>query len=223
MKKTYILTIVALLFSFAAQAQGQISQGTLFLGGSLGFSSSSTDNKVGNTETRTFESSSISVAPSVGYFVADKTAVGVRFGFTNSKTTFIAGNNDKTVNTRTPINVGIFAERYFMMIPEFGFTAGIFGDFLTGSSKREVIDGTTGVAVVTENNISGFNTGLNAGTIWFPNPHIGFSANVGLLSFTTETTTVKNANPEISTKESGFNFDLSSVNLNFGFHYYFYH
>lgn len=220
MKKILTFTIVAILFSFTAQAQ--ISQGTLFLGGSLGFASSSTDDKVGNTETRTLESTSFSVAPSIGFFVADKTAIGLRASFSSTESTFIGGNGDKTINTRIPVNIGLFAERYFMVIPEFGFTAGLFGNVVTGSSKREVVDGTTGIVVATENSISGFNAGLNAGTIWFPTPHIGISAQVGLLSFSSETETVKNSNPEISETQRGFNFDASTMNLNFGFHYYFF-
>lgn len=221
MKKSFILTLLAITLSLGANAQ--ISKGTFYVGGSLGFATSETKQKVGPTETTTFESSSFNFMPSVGYFVADKTAVGLRASISSTENTIIASNGDKTINTRTPVRVGLFAERYFMIIPEFGFTAGVFADFITGSTKREVIDGTTGVSVSTENDLSGFSTGLTGGTIWFPTPHIGISAQVGILSFTTETETVKNANPEVSATETGFNFDLSSMNLNFGFHYFFFH
>lgn len=221
MKKNYTLTIVAILFSFVAQAQ--LSAGTFYLGGTLGFASSTSDNKVGNTETRTFENSSFTAAPSLGFFVADKTAVGLRASISSTKNTFIQNNGDKRITTSAPISVGLFAERYFMMIPQFGFTAGVNANFVGGSSKTENIDGTTGVNVTTENTISGFNSGLTAGTIWFPNPHIGVSAQVGLINYATTTSTVKDANPEMSTTNSGVTANLSSMNLAFGFHYYFFH
>ncbi|MFX3625779.1 MAG: outer membrane beta-barrel protein [bacterium] len=220
MKKTLILTIVAITLSVAANAQ--ISKGTFYVGGSLGFASDETKNKAAGTETTTFESSSFNFSPRAAYFVADKTAIGLRAGISNRETTFNFNNGDKTVTTRSPITVGLFGERYFMIIPQFGFTGGVFANFITGSAERETVDGATGVRVSTESDLSGFSTGLTGGTIWFPSPHIGISAQVGVVSFTSETETVKDANPEISTTETGFNFDLSSLNLNFGFHYYFF-
>lgn len=219
MKKTTLFTIFILVLGFAGQAQ--ISQGTFFVGGSLGFATNTSKVKVGPNESTTSEMSSFTFAPSVGYFVADRTAVGLRAGISSTKNVNYQGNGDKTTTTRTPIDVGIFAQRYFMIIPEFGFTGGVFVSTRFGNEKVEDFDQSTNTTTVTESSISGFTAGLTGGTIWFPTPNLGFHTQVGILSFTTETETVKDSNPEISSTDSGFNFDLSSMSLLFGFHYYF--
>jgi outer membrane protein len=220
MKKNYILAVVALLLSFTAKAQ--VSKGTIFLGGTLGFEFSSTDRSFIDGRTSSYKFTSFTVAPSVGFFVADKTAIGLFGNFTNFEGTTTFSSGDRSTTTRTPISMGAFVERFFMVVPKFGFTGRLSGNYIIGSSKTESTVVSSNSVTVIENNIRGFSVGLRAGIIWFPAPHIGLRAGAGVLSYRTEKDTQKNSNPEVSTTESGFNFITGSTSLNFGLNYFFF-
>lgn len=216
---------IILLFAIAVSAsavQAQTASGTFFAGGSLGFNSSSNKIKVGSNSTDDWKESLITFNPTIGYFVADKTAVGIVATFTNRKRTEFFANNDKTVTTETPINVGVFGRRYFMLNDQFGFTGtlGVYG--ILGGSEEEDYDASSNTTTVDKFNNRGFGAAITAGPVWFATPHIGLEANVGLIGFRSETITQENTNPEVSMTESGFNFGLSTMSLNFGFHYYFF-
>lgn len=79
MKK--VILSVAAVFAFGfANAQETVSEGfskgDVFINGAIGFGST----KTGDNKTTGFE-----VAPSVGYFLTENVAVGVRLGFTSDK------------------------------------------------------------------------------------------------------------------------------------------
>lgn len=218
--KKYILLFAIAVSAIAVQAQ--TASGTFFAGGSLGFTSGSNKIKVGSNSTDDWKSSAFFFNPTAGYFVADKTAVGIMATFTSEKRTEFFPNNDKTIEKSTPINVGVFGRRYFMLNDQFGFTGtlGVYG--ILGGSEDEDYDASTNTTTVTKYNNRGFGAAISAGPVWFATPHIGLEANVGVIGYSSETMTQENSNPEISMTEAGFAFGLNSMNLNFGFHYYFF-
>lgn len=79
MKKVNILTLV-FIFAAAVSSFAQTSAGTLFVGGGLGFSSSSSKTTIkGGGMTVDVDGpkgTEFSILPGVGYFIADKLAIG---------------------------------------------------------------------------------------------------------------------------------------------------
>lgn len=108
--KKFLLTLTAVAgLTAASQAQEfGFEKGNFIVEGN--FNSSNTNNK-GTKE----KNSAFNFNPKAGYFVTDKIAVGVDFGFGQSKkTTF---NNDiKTVATDKAFGVGAFGRYYFLEV-----------------------------------------------------------------------------------------------------------
>jgi outer membrane protein len=220
MKKTIL--IVLAIFGLSVVSKAQLTSGTFFAGGSLGYQSSSRTVKVGSNSSDDWKSTTITFSPSVGYFIADRTAIGIVANFSSNTYINYQPNGDKTTTTGTPINVSIFARRFVMLNDAFGFFGGVNVGPSFGSNKTEDYDFSAQTTTTVENKLSGFNANLNAGTIWFPTTHIGIEASVGILGYSVAKSTQKNSNPEISSTEKGLNFGVNSMNLNFGFHYYFF-
>lgn len=219
MKRLTITLLFAICLAPALKAQ--ISAGTFFLGGGLGFSSDKNQDRTGSTTVDDYKSSSFNLNLNAGYFLADNWAVGITANGIMTKTTNYTGVNTKTVTTSNPIGLGVFGRRYFMTGENFGLFAGVAGQILMGKTKMEntTLTGTT----TTEMKLSGFDANLHGGLIWFATPSIGIEARMGILSFnsTKNTTAATGTTPEIEDKNTGFDFDLNTLNLNFGFHYYF--
>ncbi|HYG14659.1 MAG TPA: outer membrane beta-barrel protein [Bacteroidia bacterium] len=219
MKRLTFTLLFAICLSPVVNAQ--ISAGTFFLGGGLGFSSSKNQDRTGSTTVDDYKTSSFNLNLNAGYFVADNWAVGITANGTMTNTTNYTGVNTKTVTTSNPIGIGVFGRRYFMTGENFGLFAGLSAQLLMGKSKMEVttLTGTT----TSEMKISGFDANLHGGLVWFATPSIGMEARLGILGFNSikNTTEATGTTPEIEDSNSGFDFDLNTLNLNLGFHYYF--
>lgn len=218
MKKSILIAIVS-FFAFSS-AQAQTEQGTVFVGGSLGLMSSNSKTKVGNNETETNKNLSYNFSPRVGYFIANNTAVGISLGYGGSKRVNY-GLVTKNTFTASTINAGLFAQQYFMLLPQFGLTGGLSADYFFGPSKSENENTITGVITKTEYNYSNLIFGLNGGGVWFPTPQIGVSAGISILNYSLTTQKEKNSNPEIKEKDSAFEFGIRSTSFDIGFNYYF--
>ena len=218
MKKSILIAIVS-FFAFSS-AQAQTEQGTVFVGGNLGLMSSSSKFKIGNTETETNKNLSYNFSPNIGYFVANNTAIGINLGYGGRKDIEYNGITKNTF-TSTSVNAGLFAQHYFMLLPQFGLTGSLYADYSFGPLKVENENTVTGAVAKTEYKSSNIAFGLNGGGVWFPSSHIGISAGIGILNYTIYKQEEKNATPEVKLKDSGFNFGLSSTNFNLGFNYYF--
>lgn len=217
MKKFILLFAIAVS---AIAAQAQTASGTFFAGGSLGFNSSSNKIKVGSTSNDDWKRSEFFFNPAAGYFVADKTLIGITANLGREKTTTFSNNNNRSIYTTTPLNIGIFGRRYFMLNEQFGFTGTLNVLGIFGNEETENYDASTNTTIVTKFKIRGFSTSITAGPVWFATPHIGIEANMGLLGFANQTSTRENSNPELSETESGFSFGLNAMSLNLGLYYY---
>jgi len=92
MKKFFLSVAIVAAMAFAAQAQ--TDQGTLFLGGSLGFESATSKEKSGNTTTNGPKITNFTIAPGVGFFVADKFAIGADLSYGSTIVTRKVGTTD---------------------------------------------------------------------------------------------------------------------------------
>ena len=235
-KKSILLLALLGGTATAAQAQSAIAAGTISLGGNIGYSRT-TDNDassvtVGTTTTTTSsetKSSTFYLAPSVGYFVADNLAVGLRFSYSARSNagkgyttytpapTVVAAELDPETTTR----FGIFGQYYKMITDQFG----VVGTLDLGyQSFRDSNAGGIG-GTVSELKASGYYVGLTPSIIYFPIPKLGISASVGTLGYdrlSYDFPTNKGPQPsgyENKTSNIAANFGLSQ--LQFGGTYYF--
>src|SRR5690606_19255685 len=132
---------------------------------------------------------SFSLTPKVGYFVADKTAIGVQLGYNQSKNTNYGGTNE-TYNLSNSMGVGVFARYYFL---EVGSRFKAYGEAGLGyrSNGDEINDGTTTTKFDKTNTI-GINGGVGANFFLTDNIAIGYQF-ADVISFSTTKATTSGA------------------------------
>ncbi len=107
MKKILLtLTAVAGLALVSNAQEFGFEKGNFIVEGSLG--ASSLNNKNDDSKLTTFQ-----FTPKVGYFVTDKVAVGIDFGFGQDQETTYPGV-EKVVETDKAFSVGVFGRYYFL-------------------------------------------------------------------------------------------------------------
>lgn len=149
MKKIISLFTAVLLIS---ATNAQTSKGTWLAGGSLGFTSQSSS---GNT------ASSLTIAPSAGYFVSDNTAMGF---------TFALNSNSGGGTTTTIFAAGPFVRYYFA---EIGKKAKLMAqaEFATGTSKQTTSGGSSFSSSSTA-------WGISAGPAFFLNKNVALETTI---------------------------------------------
>jgi hypothetical protein len=220
---------LTLVFIFAAIVSGfaQTSAGTLFFGGGLGFSSSTSKLTVSGGNTTINQdgptSSDFSIVPGVGYFVADKLAVGLDLSFSVGSEKFPDNNNpnDYTKISSNVIGINPYVRKFFMLSDNFGFT-GTFGVGVGfGSSKREIRRGST-TTTTDDIKLTILEVGITPGIVFFPTNKVGLEANFGFIGFGSTTEKTKQGNTEVKETETSFGFGANSIQPTFslGFRYY---
>lgn len=152
-------------FAFGSKAQNfGFQKGDALLEGAIGISS--TDNQ--NTERKI---TSFSLTPKVGFFISDKTAIGVQLSYNQSKNTNYSGT-EETYTLNNGIGAGLFA-RYYLL--EIGSRFKAYGEALLGygSLGGKTNDGISTVKLDKSNTI-GINGGVGANYFLTPNIAIGY-------------------------------------------------
>ena len=225
MKKVNILTLV-FIFAAAASSFAQTSAGTLFVGGGLGFSSSSSKitAKSGGTTVDVDgpKGSEFSILPGVGYFVADKLAIGLDLSFATGSLKETEANGDYEKSTSTTIGFTPYARKYFMVADNFGFTGTLGVGVAFGSSKEEVRAGST---TVTNDGpkVTALEIGVTPGLVFFPTNKVGLEANFGFVGFSSRTSKADlGGGDELKVTSSTFGLNANSIRPTFslGFRYY---
>ncbi|MCS6795235.1 MAG: outer membrane beta-barrel protein [Raineya sp.] len=210
-----------------ATSLAQTSQGTLYLGGGLGFSTSSekTTFSGGNTTVNIDgdKGTNFSIVPGVGYFIIDKLSVGMDLGFNTNTFKQIDNNNsnnyDKT--STTLISFTPYARKFFMLGDSFGFT-GTFGVGVgLGSSKEERKRGNT--TTTSEGpKVTTLEIGIRPGIVFFPTNKVGLEANFGFIGFSSITSKEENSGitAKETTTEIGFGANSIQPTFSLGFRYY---
>jgi hypothetical protein len=225
--------LIALLAASAQLAQAQsIPAGTISLGGNIGYSRNTSkysyagsNNTINTTETTT---SQFSLAPSVGYFVADNLAIGLTIGyqsFNNPYSTFTPAPSTvrAQLDPNTTFRIGAFAQYYKMLSEQFGFVGTLEGGRQSVREYKYTSNSST--ALISETKGSGYYAGLTPGIVFFPIPKLGLTASIGSLSFdhlSYDYPTNQGNTPngyEDSSSSFGANFGLSQ--LQFGGTWYF--
>lgn len=207
MKKNILLSIISLVV--VIQVSGQTVQGSLMIGGSLGFSSSSSETTVGGTTTDGPQYSSFNLMPYAGYFLSDNLAVGLGLGYSSSSVTTNDGDNDLT-DKSSLIEVMPFARYYYVHGDMVHMYAQLGIGFGFGTYTDEYFDGTDVVSV--ESDMSTMNIGIGPGATVMLGEKCGLEIHYGSLGFTSYKTT--DSTGDFEYKESGFGLSWAET---FGF------
>ncbi|MEO6681973.1 MAG: OmpW family outer membrane protein [Ginsengibacter sp.] len=197
MKKILLSMIAITGLALGSNAQNfGFMKGDGLLEGAIGVSSS--DNQ--NTEKKV---TSFSLSPKVGYFISDKTAIGVQFNYSQSKNTDYSGANE-TYNQVNGVGVGVFARYYFL---EIGSRFKAYGEAGLGyrSTCGESNNGTTTVKFDKTNTI-GINGGVGANFFLTDNIAIGYQF-ADVIGFSTS-----KANTSGTKAYNNFHVNLNSFN-----------
>ena len=180
-----------------AQAQTVIKAGTFQLGGNVGYSRTSQDRLVpltgGILGKQTDTNSQFSIAPSVGFFVADNLAVGINANYQSTN----------QYDARY-YQVGAFVQYYQMVSEQFGFTGTLgagyqHANYSAGFSDKQ----------------NGFYAGLTPGLVFFPIPKLSVGASIGGLTYSQlsykANNFIGNGSDTYSSSTFGANFGLSQL------------
>src|ERR1041385_8788440 len=122
MKRSLLILSAMLMMSMAAMAQ----KGSFYLGGSVGYSSS-TDKPTGGVNT---VSTSWSFAPEPGTFLKDDIQLGLALGLSGSSVK-VANNKMQTSTTFSPT---VYTRKFFKLTDNFSLFAGAYLNYLSGTS-----------------------------------------------------------------------------------------
>ncbi len=222
MKKNIVILSIC-LFAFA-QVNAQIEQGTILVGGTLGFSSSSATltSTAGGTSTTTDlpKYSSFNLGPWIGYMITEDFGAGVGIDFSQTKSVavdvFITG--DELTNTTSMFTITPGARYYYVhgdmvhLYAHLGIPIGF------GSMTEDYNDGST--TTTTETKVSSFGVGINPGATISLTDRCGLDFSYGFLGFSSykETADLKDYMDDPYTEEyssSSFGLDWAGT-FNFG-------
>lgn len=197
MKNLFII-LSTVLISSAAFAQ----KGSFYLGGNVGYGSSTT--KLGSATTE--EMTSWSISPEVGTFLTDNVQLGVGFTVMNSNTTTVNFQEvDRKVFGGTVYSRYFFGEGSKAFRPFLGVNVGV----LPGSETN------TNLLTNTEMKFDTFelNTNLNAGFAYALSPKVAVVGSLGVLGYSSEKIKPDGGGDEA--KKESFGFDINSLGNRF--------
>lgn len=169
MKKIVTLIAFALICS---GAYAQFNKGRYLVGGSLGFSATTSKTKTNSATNTNSHSTSLYVSPDAGYFIIDNVAVGASLNLSTSSTKGDGTDNSKTTSTNftlTPM------ARYYL-------DQGIFFHGQVGFGSASTKYKATGSNTTTTTKYGVFNWAVAAGYAYFLNDYVAVEPMVGYSS-----------------------------------------
>jgi outer membrane protein W len=231
MKKFFFLLALGLA-SISANAQnptsastgGAIPAGTISVGGSIGFNTSSNKSEFkisNNNYSDETTNSQFRFSPAVGYFLADNLAVGLNLGYTATSNKVTRTGPGRTspnaLDASTTLRVGPYAQYYKMLSDQFG----VLGTLGAGYQSSFTPSYGTNSNNVIETRGNGFYAALTPGVIFFPIPRFGISASIGTLGYDRVSTKRSNDADDATASRSNFGASFGFDQLLFGGTYYF--
>jgi len=199
MKKLILLTCVVATFT----AFTQPAAGNKFAGGSLSLTTSTSEQGAGNPD---FKNSEFLVAPSAGYFMSDKVALGLNLSILSGK------DDDGTdVDKYSSFAVGPFAQ-YYMHVGEGQFSFLVEGGFLYGVDKDKPAAGGT----LTGNSLTVY---VSPGFTYFFAKRWALDFKLRGIAFNSSDPNTDRAST--GDKDNYFTFGASSFNPSLGFRFIF--
>ncbi|HMJ68351.1 MAG TPA: outer membrane beta-barrel protein [Cyclobacteriaceae bacterium] len=169
MKK--IVTIIAFAL-ICSGAFAQFNQGRYLVGGSLGFSATTTKAKSDNATNTLSHHTDLFVSPDIGYFVIDNLAVGAGLGLSVGSTKGDGNDNSKTTSTTFTLSPFV---RYYL-------DPGVFFQGQVGFGSESEKRKATGSNTTVTTKYGVFNWSLAAGYAYFLNDFVAIEPMVGFRS-----------------------------------------
>jgi hypothetical protein len=177
MKKLLSLVLLSTLAG-AAHAQTAIKAGTIQLGGNVGYFRTSSESPVSTSSyyfpKATTTNSQFSVAPSVGFFVADNLAVGISGSYQLSHSIYSEPQRATSEIKYKQFQIGAFVQYYKMVTEQFGFTGTLGGGY-----QHIELPYNYGAQPT-----KGAYANLTPGIVFFPIPKLAIGATIGGLNYT---------------------------------------
>lgn len=198
MQMNKVLILLFVFVGITSWIYGQTSAGSMMVGGSISFSSSSRQGGSAN------DASSFGFSPSFGYFISDDFAIGGSLSLGSSRS---GTGNAKEITSS--FGIGPFARYYlFTSSEQFAFFGQAVLSFHTG--RRDPAFGN-----VTKTQAISF--ALQPGAAYFVNEHWAIELYMAGFSFNSEDPDTENGND----KTNRVNFSLSSFSPILAFRYHF--
>ncbi|WP_284651313.1 outer membrane beta-barrel protein [Flavobacterium terrisoli] len=196
--KKIILTVAAVFAFGFANAQDKkeskgsgFSEGSIFVSGAFGISSSSQDED---------KSTSFEIEPKVGFFVTPNIALGAKLGYESYKAEDAFGDTDDE-NT---LSIGVFGRYYATPSNQFSIFGQLGFDYMSTNDK------------MSEVKTNGFGLAFKPGISYFVSDAFAIEATFGELSYTS----VKDDTDGAEAKNT-FSLGLDLRSINFGLLYKF--
>lgn len=203
MKKLILSAAALFAFGFAnaqddaATGSKGFANGDVFISGSVGFSS--------ETEGE-FKSSTFSIMPKLGFFVADNIAIGGMIGYMGTTDEMEVGSVtfEEKMNT---LAVGGFARYYATPASDFSFFGELGVTYMSSTFEEEDAE---------EFKVNGFGIAVSPGVSYFISDNFAMEASIGALEYTT-------MKPDADGAESRdtFGLNLNLTDITFGLVYKF--
>jgi hypothetical protein len=191
--KKIIFSVMLAFASVAAFSQ----KGTWYIGGVVGFGSSSTTLTSSGTKTST---SSWAGAPEGGTFLKDDIQLGLALGLTGANS--YAG--DSRTSSSYSFNPTLYSRKFFKVTDNFSFFTGLYLTYIKGSTTNYVSSGFT-------SDQSGFGARLGVGVAYGISPRFTAVGQYGLMGYSSVTNKVNGT--ETST-DKNFDIGVNSVGSN---------
>ncbi len=218
MKKFLLGFLVFQLITFAASAQ--LQKGNKILGGTINYSTSTTtsDNS-GAAGGQTNKTNNFNVSPSLGFFVTDRTVVGLMFDI-NSYSNESSGLTGLSFrNNSNQFGFGPFVRRYFSLKEWVAF----YGQAELGfSNQKTELTYPSFPNQNSELTTKAINLSTSLGLAFFPTNWMSVDLSINPLTFTHQITRQKEVSPNtIEGNTNTFNFNLTSNSFQLGAHFFF--
>jgi hypothetical protein len=208
-----------LLFLISYTAFGQLEKGTFFLGGGLGYSTSSSS-QTEPTTSNVLESanSGYSISPDFGYFLKSNWVVGLSLpiGRVERMTSQINSSGMETPKSRTKstsFGVAPFVRKYFPVSEVFSFFLQARAGYYQSRLELSNIFATPNTSTSLE--FEEFTIDATAGLTYFPKKWLGINLSIAPLSFSAGSSRQEFPQNSVDQTSSGFSlgFDSSVIGL----------
>jgi hypothetical protein len=208
MKNLFTVGVATLLLSLTGFAQN--GKGKWLVGSVIDFNSRTNSTTLNQANPVESKSTQVSVYPRVGYFLADRWAVGIAPGWSYNKQ-----NGTAETNINRTYSIAPFV-RYYQPVGE---KLGIFGELggISYTTTRADRNSTNG-QMIQKSSFQNVNLGASVrpGVVYFITPKIGIETSFGSVGFGyfTGKSTSEMPGEKRETKDSGFS---AAVNLSYNF------
>ncbi len=209
------LLFILPLFLLSISGFAQLQKGNKLLGGTINYSTSkNTSDNSGAAGGSSFKFTQFNNSPILGYFVSDRTVLGLRFDFntSSSENTPISGSTSRSEFNQ--FGFGPFVRRYFP-IKEWVAIYGQAGvEYSSGKSTS-----TSDFSFDTTTKRFGVVTTL--GLALFPTNWMSLDLAINPLSYYHVKTKNENGSASNESSTNNFNFNLSTQSIGIGAHFFF--